>query len=321
MPKVTVALITYNRTQYLKKAIDSIISQTYLDFELLIMDNGSTSETYELVKPYLNEQIKYHRNPINDRRYMNQAFTLASGKYIIITHDDDMMMPTMLEKEVDILENNSNCVLVGCNAKLINETDTVFCERTYNNRINKTFQQYEYVKSFLKNDLIFICPTVMLRKSFLDENNLNLKFELVGPAADNYLWFEINMHNVELTFISEPLYYYRVHSNQDGRINAHTMELTLLPKTIDLLKLNMSAIEAKPYIKLVIIKSAFDSAYAYKLKKIKKDEYTRNMNTYKSVLTELNMISISDRCILFFMQNFHPLYIILQSIYVRIKKL
>jgi len=320
MPKVTIALITYNRTDYLLQAINAILVQSYKDFELIIMDNGSTTQTYELVEPYLNNQIKYDRNPINSRDYINESFLMAQGKYLLITHDDDMMLPNMLEREVAILDGNNNCALVSCNTTIINEYGIIVKDKGLDYNYNKTYKQYEYIESFFKNELIFFCPTVMLRKSFFIDNNLNFKSE-VGPAHDNYLWFETNLHPVDLVFIAEPLYCYRVHSKQDGFANAFTMELILFPKVIDLLLSKLSMNEAKPYLKLITERSVYNSAFAYHLKKITKREFTSNIVRYKRDLKTWDLFSIFDRCILFLIQHFNSLYILLYKIYVRFKKL
>jgi len=321
MPKVTIALITYNRAGYLTQAIDAVLLQTYRDFELIIMDNGSTVETYESIKPYLSEQVKYHRNPINNREYANEAFSLATGEFLLITHDDDMMMPTMLEREVELLNLNTNCVLVGCNVTLINEDNKVISQRANKQKKNHTFNQYEYIKSFFSGGLVLFCPTILMRRSFFDSNCLNYDVLGVGPAADSYLWFEVNLNPVQLALISEPLYNYRIHSNQDWLANANTMEFILFPKTIDLLLSKMSIVNAKPYLKLIIHKSIVNTAFAYYLKKITKQEFVNNIIRYKAELINWSLISTKDKFILFFIKYFNLYYIFSYKIYVRIKKL
>lgn len=320
MPKVTLALITYNRLLYLKQALEAILQQTYRDFEVIIMDNGSTPQTYELIKPYLNEQVRYHRNPKNSRDYINQAFALAKGDFLLITHDDDRMMPNMLEKEVAVIEGNKNCMLVSCNTSIIDEHNTVVKAKSLNKENNITYKQFEYLKSFFLNDLIFFCPTVMLRKSFFIEHQLDFKLD-AGPAHDNFLWFEANLYPVELVFISEPLYNYRIHSQQDGLANAYTMELILFPKTIELLLSRMPFTDAKPYLKLITEKSAFNSAFAYHLKKITKKEHQMNLFRYQMDFKKWGLNSKSNTCKFFLINYFNPLYILLNYINVRIKKL
>ena len=320
MPKVTVALITYNRPKYLKNAIEAIINQTYKDFELIIMDNGSMLDTYELIKPYLNEQVKYHKNPINSRDYINEVFSMASGDYLLITHDDDMMKPTMIEKEVTELEKNNNCVLVSCNTSLINEDDNILKQKAYNKEENFIFKQFEYIESFFQIDFSIYCPTVMLRKSFFITNNLIFRPD-VGPACDNYLWFEANLYPIEFIFIAESLYNYKVHSNQDGKINSNTMELILFPKTIELLITKIGLEKAKPYLFLITQKLAFHLSFAYFKRKITTDEFKRMINKIKIDLKTWNITTISSRLFLFLIQYFNTIFIYLHKIYVRFKKL
>ena len=90
--KVTVAIPTYNRAHYLPEAIESVLAQTFQDFELLILDNASTDNTPELVKSFKDERIRYVRNQTNIGMFgnCNKALELARGEYVIIFHDDDI---------------------------------------------------------------------------------------------------------------------------------------------------------------------------------------------------------------------------------------
>lgn len=321
MPKVTVALITYNRPDYLKQAIDAIICQTYKDFELIIMDNGSTSDTQDLVRPYLNQQVSYVRNLINNREYMNTAFSVGTGEYLIITHDDDMMMPRMLEKEVEILDNDNDCVLVGCNTTIINEEGIVLNKRFNRHYTNRKFKQFEYIKSFFSDELILLCPTILLRRSFFNSNNLNFKIFEVGPAADNYLWFEVNLHHFNLVTIAEPLYYYRIHKKQDSVANSLTMELSMFLKTLDLLKTNLPSDRAKPYLKIVITKLIYTAAFAFKYGKITRHEFNTIILKHKTYLRNEVLISFSDRCLFFSLHYFFSFTLFIRNYYVYFKKL
>jgi glycosyltransferase involved in cell wall biosynthesis len=320
MPKVTIALITYNRISYLKQAIEAVLNQTYQDFELIIMDNGSTTQTFQLVEPYLNKQVIYHKNPNNNREYINEAFSMALGDYLLITHDDDMLKPTMLEKEVAEFEKNKNCMLVSCNTTLINEDDCIIKQKAYNKERNFTFKQFEYIKSFFDIDFSLYCPTVMLRKSFFITNKLKFRSD-VGPAHDNYLWFETNLHPIDFIFIAEPLYNYRVHNNQDGRINSNTMELILYPKTIDLLIKKIGLEKAKPFLILISHKLALNLSFAYFKRKITKVEFKSMIAKIKIDLKTWNITTISSNLILFLILHFNTLFIYLHKIYVRFKKL
>ena len=315
MSKITVILFTYNRTYYLKLAIESIVNQTYKDYELYIMDNGSSPDTFEIIKPYLCEKIKYHRNPVNSRNYVNEAFTKGEGEYLLITHDDDIMMSNMLEKEVEILENNQNCVMVGCNVALIDENGIVFKKRMNRNQTDHIFKRLDYIKSFLKcENISLFCPTIMLRRDFFIKNNFQFNMT-AGPSMDNYLWFEVNLQSVDISIISEPLYFYRVHNLQDSNVNNFIKELIMFEKTIELLKHNLGLEKENQLIVLIIAKIALNNAYAFKYGKITKDELKKNLEKCKNYMIEWQIKSFKINIILFLSFNLSVIFVFLHKVY------
>lgn len=220
--KVTIALITYNRPNYLFKAINGILNQTFTDFEFLILDNGSTSETKEVISQFKDKRIKYIRSEQNQRSFVNIAFREALGEYLLITHDDDIMLPDLLIKQVDIMDHYSDSIVVSCNACYIDENDKITNNNILHLKYLKIFKKHQYINHFLQGKNGIICPTALLRKEYFV--NQKLYFELsVGPAADNFLWIKSNLSNKSLLILPDVLYKYRVHSNQDS--NNHELEI------------------------------------------------------------------------------------------------
>ena len=115
LPKVSIGLPVFNGAEYLSGAIDSILGQTFLDFELLISDNGSTDDTQEICVRYAaaDERIQYLRSNVNKGASwnFNHVFEMASGKYFKWAAHDDLCMPTFLEKCVAVLDGDSDIVL------------------------------------------------------------------------------------------------------------------------------------------------------------------------------------------------------------------
>lgn len=232
-PKITVALTTYNRPEYLKNAIESILLQTFTEFEFLILDNGSESETEELIKTYTDRRIKYVRNKINSRDFVNVAWDLSNGEYLIITHDDDMMKKDMLEKELAVLNNFHDVIAVSCNNTLIDSFGNVIKEKSISIDSPLKIKQFEYSHYHLNKNIYLTFPCVLMRKSFFLTNNL--KFELnVGPGADTYLWIKANLLPSSYYIIEEPLYYYRIHKEQDSVINNLSLNIDLYEALFDL---------------------------------------------------------------------------------------
>lgn len=116
-PKISINIVTYNRDKYLLKAIDSVLAQDFLDWELIIVDDGSTDNTYSLVKKYQikYKQIKYIKNEINLGivKSRNKALNNSTGKYIAVLDSDDIWCNSnKLSKQYEVLEKE-NMVLVG----------------------------------------------------------------------------------------------------------------------------------------------------------------------------------------------------------------
>ena len=106
-PKITVLLTVYNR-ESISKTIESILSQTYQDFELLIIDNASTDKTQSIIKSYSDKRIRLYINEKNmGQTYsLNRGLALARGEYIARIDADDICLPKRLEIQADFLDKN-----------------------------------------------------------------------------------------------------------------------------------------------------------------------------------------------------------------------
>jgi glycosyltransferase involved in cell wall biosynthesis len=116
VPKVSVCIPVYNRAEIICDAIESVLSQTHRDFELIVTDNCSTDNTLEVVKKYAvaDDRIKYYKNKSNLGviSNLNQGLMLAKGKYIKFLLSDDKLAPSCLEKFVDVMEKHPAVSLV-----------------------------------------------------------------------------------------------------------------------------------------------------------------------------------------------------------------
>lgn len=114
-PMVTVLMSVYNGERFLKEAINSILNQTFTDFEFLIINDGSTDRSVEIIESYEDPRIRLINNEKNLKLIasLNKGISLARGKYIARMDCDDVSMPDRLEKEVNFLENSLDYGLVG----------------------------------------------------------------------------------------------------------------------------------------------------------------------------------------------------------------
>ncbi|MFO8108955.1 MAG: glycosyltransferase family 2 protein [Thermoplasmata archaeon] len=112
MNEVSVIIPTYNRSKVLVKAVESVLNQTYENFELIIVDDKSKDDTADTVEQFKDPRIKYHRNEINlgGSGSRNVGIELAKGEFIAFLDDDDQWLPEKLERQVEVLKKAS----AGC---------------------------------------------------------------------------------------------------------------------------------------------------------------------------------------------------------------
>jgi glycosyltransferase involved in cell wall biosynthesis len=213
--KLTVSVLTYNRSYYLTKMLDSILQQTFHDFYVKIYDNGSTDNTEEVIQPYLQDKrFSYHKFQQNSLENGRIPFNQCDTEYLIWAHDDDIMFPDMIKEELSVLENNNDIGLVTVNANHIDEQGIILKSSIYDHMSanDLVIQRQGYFNLFIDGKYIICCPAVMYRMSIIREYNIFLHYEY-GGACDVFQWMEINQH-CNIYYISKTLLNYRIHRNQ-----------------------------------------------------------------------------------------------------------
>jgi glycosyltransferase involved in cell wall biosynthesis len=202
-PKITVLMTVYNGEKYLREAIDSILNQTFTDFELLIINDGSTDNTPEILRSYDDPRIEIVRNFENLGRpkSLNIGLGLAKGEYIAIMDADDISFPDRFTKEVNYLDNNPDVAMVGTGRENIDE----------NGKLIDVFipPKIVSVERLLKANP-FQHSSVIFRKEIIIEagNYCNL----MQGTEDFYLWLKL-IRNHHLHNIPEVLGKYRIYKN------------------------------------------------------------------------------------------------------------
>ena len=129
-PTVSVLLPVYNAVKYLSQAIESILSQTYKDFEFIIIDDGSNDESYETIRKYSDIDVRIRLFSRENKGLiisLNEGLSYAQGKYIARMDSDDISYPERLQEQQDFLEKNSACVAVGSRVLLIDPEGMPIC--------------------------------------------------------------------------------------------------------------------------------------------------------------------------------------------------
>ncbi|MDD5363743.1 MAG: glycosyltransferase family A protein [Gallionellaceae bacterium] len=271
---LTVALLTYNRSNFLKEAVAGIQAQTYRDFEFLILDNGSTDDTPQVVLGIKDDRIRYVRNPPGSAIEFNgvSAFHIARGDRIVVTHDDDIMEPTMLERQMRLMDEHSDVLVTWTNVSMMNQTGEIVQDHAYPPAGDRIFKPGEYILNFLSERLWPVPSTMMLNRHYtprkwIQEHYLgkkkrreNKRGQNVAGTADVFLPASFNVKG-SVAFIGEPLLRYRLHPSQ----GTNTVDLST--PSIHLYNSLKKLIRKTPYG--AAYSSIFDSYVArYKTQKI-----------------------------------------------------
>ena len=201
--KVSIILPVYNAKEYIKDCIDSILAQTYQNFELIIGDDASTDNSIDICKQYDNPKIRIIKCEHNYIRTCNTLLKFCNGDYIARMDADDIMLPNRIQKQVEILEKDKSLSLC-CSNRLIIGTDErrdMWVENYVDDFILRLFGG-----NFIPHS------TVMIRTSFL--RNLGIKYKSEYPYAEDYkMWSDIAMNGGTIYAIKEPLIKYRIHDS------------------------------------------------------------------------------------------------------------
>ncbi len=199
---VSVLMTAYNAENYIKDAIQSILEQTYSDFEFVIINDGSTDKTLEIIQSFDDKRIRI----INEGKFgyykaKRRLIEEAKGKYIAIMDADDIADKNRFEAEVDFLDKHPDFGLVGTNATWIDNQNSPFGEG-----FNFAYSPEE-LKCRLLFHNCFVHTSVLIRKSILDDHHLNYK-ELAGEDFD--MWIQISKYS-KIYNIPKPMLRYRIH--------------------------------------------------------------------------------------------------------------
>lgn len=201
MPRVSVVMSVYNEEQYVRDAVDSILRQTFTDFEFVIIDDGSVDQTSTVLKSYHDPRLRvYHQANQGQSVALNQGIRLSSGCYIARMDGDDVSLPERLEKEVRLLDAYPEIGLVGTWCVKIDA-------KTGQQRVQWLPENNLAIRRFMGVDNPFIHSSVMIRRSVLERVGLYDE----GLIWQDYdLWVRIARHH-RMANIPEPLIIRRKH--------------------------------------------------------------------------------------------------------------
>lgn len=218
MPKVSVIIPIFNGEKFISEAIESVFNQTFKDYEIIVVNDGSTDNTNEIIKKY-DSKLRYfqHENNKGPNAARNTGIMNSSGPYIAFLDSDDVWLENKLERQMELMSATTDLGLVGCGFYKIDGSRNI---------ISKVEGiQYKSKKLLLEELMIRNVPcggasgVVILRKCF---ENIGLFDESLKGSEDRDMWLRIARHyNVE--FLKDPLVKIRVHKDNSSK-NTHMMK-------------------------------------------------------------------------------------------------
>ena len=222
-PLVSIITPVYNGEQYLLAAIESGLAQTYQNFELLIVNDGSIDNSADIIKPFLKDSrvIYIEQKNAGVAAARNAAIKQAKGKYIGFLDQDDLWLNNKLEVQVTALEQDESVALVHSRQDYID---------LQGNKINFEWitgaSGYCFEDMFKKNRIAVL--TVLIRKAIIEE--VGLFNEQLSGADDYEMWLRVTLKH-PIQYIVEPLAFYRFH---DNNVSKNSFKMTVFElKTID----------------------------------------------------------------------------------------
>lgn len=206
---VSVVMIMYNTPEeYLRPAVESILNQTFTNFEFIIVDDGSTDDALSVIRSYSDDRIILIQNEENlgQPASRNKGIDAAKGQFIAMMDSDDISMPDRLEKELAFMQDNP---------------DVIVCSAWYEkfgieNRVRKPiiddFESYRCQLLFSNAPVTLCHPLTMFRKSMLDE--YNIRYDVALPYAEDYGLWVICSRFGRIAILEKVLLKYRTHPSQ-----------------------------------------------------------------------------------------------------------
>lgn len=196
----------YNAAQHLSEAIESILNQTFSDFEFIIINDGSADMSEEIILSYNDDRIRYFKNDSNRGLIftLNKGIDIAGRKYIARMDADDISLPHRFEMQISFMENNHEVMVVGGAIQVFGKSKSFKIDFNFNGL-----------------DSLYECavahPVSFFRRSFIYENRLSYKSNK-WPAEDMQFWVDIyfanQLKNTTIHNIQEVLLNYRLHNGQ-----------------------------------------------------------------------------------------------------------
>jgi glycosyltransferase involved in cell wall biosynthesis len=204
--KVAVLLCAHNAERYIKEAVDSILAQSFKNFEFIIVENGSTDKTWEIIKSFKDSRIKAFQTPIKQLSFnLNFGMLQTEAEYIARMDADDVARPQRLQRQVAFLDSHPDIDVVGAAFEL-------FGENLNKRKIVLMPQSDSQIRKKLPFRFCFCHPTVMFRRDTILAAG---GYQGSSSCQDVDLWLRLSRDkNIKFANLPDVLLDYRIHSGQ-----------------------------------------------------------------------------------------------------------
>ena len=214
---VSIVMPAYNCEKYVVEAINSILAQTYRNWELLVLDDGSKDNTLRIIEEFSQKDSRIKALPngknIGVSATRNRGIELATGEWIAFLDSDDMWKPEKLEKQFEIVEKEA-AEFLFTGSSYINEEGEAYKE------IFEVPEKITYKK--LRNQNVISCSSVLVKKKYFE----HIKMEKDEMHEDYAVWLRILKTGVTAFGVNEPLLIYRISRNSKSGNKMKTVKMT-----------------------------------------------------------------------------------------------
>lgn len=271
MPKVSVIIPCYNQAEYLDEAVSSILSQTFQDFEIIIVDDGSDNEnSLNILKNYEKPKTRIIRiNNSGPAIARNVGIKSAKGDYILPLDADDKIGPEYLEKSCEILDKNKDIGIVYCKAKFFGEMSGEW-----------NLSEYKFPDILLANTIF--CSAFFRKSDWQDVNGY--KREMEFSIEDWEFWLSLIEKGLKVYRVPDYLFFYRIKDSSRNIDSAPKQDLAMRMKIFELHKIlyeeNLEFI-LESYYKQNFKFNRIQNAYSEKIAEIEKINKIRSIQAEK----------------------------------------
>ena len=285
--KVSVVITSYNYDKYIKDAIESVLNQTYSDFELVIIDACSTDNSVNIINQFEDERIKFIQNEQNLglKNSMQKAISCCIGEWIAFLESDDLWLPDTLEKRLACAEKYPQIGIIFNDVLEIGDEKWLFAVKNNFDRVRKILSKKTFPKNIFYDinvhNLILTFSSVMIKRELFE----NISFETpIDALLDWWLYIHI-AYNTEAYYIKEKFTKWRQHKQSYIMRNKKLkFKMANIEAYLDVYKTKNLGVKFLPFLAFSIVQMLFSRAKFYNIVLIRKIKDILHIKKRKSPL-------------------------------------